>query len=382
MTVKLYDENAYLKEFTATVVSCEKCGEGFAVELDRTAFFPEAGGQSSDRGFLGNACVTDVQIQNEKIIHFTDTPLQTGSTVSGALDFDRRFDFMQQHSAEHIVSGIAHRLYGCENVGFHLSEDIVTLDFDKELTREQISKVEQLANSAVFANKAIHTYYPDSQALKALSYRSKKEIEGSIRIVEIEDTDTCACCAPHVKSTGEVGLIKLLGAEKLRGGVRLQLKAGMRALDDYNSKYENTLKISNALCVKQEETAEAVNRLCEKVSELKASLGEMKRKSILSKAQSYTPDREITAEFEPDLEMKELQLYSDALFKKAGGIRAVFSGCNREFLFAICGDAKALDSFFTHFKEQFTVKGGGRNGMVQGTVFAEKNDIIEAFERD
>ena len=378
MREKLYDKDSYIKEFTATVVSCEEYFENFAIVLDKTAFFPEGGGQGSDRGFLDNAKVSDVQIKDGEIIHITDSALAVGGTVTGIIDFERRFDFMQQHSGEHIVSGVAHRLYGCENVGFHLGEDIVTLDFDKPLTKEQILKIELESNKAVYENRKFYTYYPDKETLENLCYRSKKEIEGDIRIVEIEGVDMCACCAPHVKNSGEIGIIKLLGVESLRGGVRIELKCAKRALSDYNEKYENIKEISAKLCVKQKQTADAVLKLCEQISALKFEITSLKREILANKVEAFAPEKPITVVFEDGFEIKELQHYADALYKKCGGIRAVLSHGENGFSFAICGEENSLNEFFGKFKSTFTVRGGGRNGMVQGTVIAEREEL-EAF---
>ena len=379
MTEKLYDKDSFLKEFTATVLECEQYHYNLSVLLDKTAFFPEAGGQKSDKGNLDKTSVLDVQIADEKIYHITDCPLPVGETVTGVIDFNRRFDFMQQHSAEHIVSGIAHSLFGCENVGFHLSKDIVTLDFDKYLTEEQLLKIELSANQRVFQNVTFNCYYPDSETLKSLNYRSKKELEGAIRIVEIENTDMCACCAPHVKTAGQIGLIKLLATEKLRGGIRIELKAGNRALADYNEKYRNILQISSLLATSQSETAEAVKRLLNTLNEQKAELNFIKLEKLKSKAESFVPEKDISLMFEDNLSVKDLQVLADALHKTHGGIRAVLSETENGFLFCICGDT-ALDEFFQEFKTSFNVKGGGRNGMVQGTVFASKNELEEYFK--
>ena len=379
MTEKLYDKDSFLKEFTATVLECEQYHNNWSVLLDKTAFFPEAGGQKSDRGTLDEALVLDVQIADEKIYHITDCPLPVGETVTGVIDFNRRFDFMQQHSAEHIVSGIAHSLFGCENVGFHLSKDIVTLDFDKYLTEEKLLKIELSANERVFQNVAFNCYYPDSETLKTLNYRSKKELEGAIRIVEIENTDMCACCAPHVKTAGQIGLIKLLSTEKLRGGIRIELKAGKRALEDCNEKYRNIRQISNLLATSQNETAEAVNRLLNTLTEQKTELNLIKLEKLRSKAESFVPESDISLMFEDNLSVKDLQVLADALHKTHGGIRGVLSETDNGFLFCICGD-NTLDGFFQKFKTAFNVKGGGRNGIVQGTVFANKNELEEFFK--
>ena len=379
MTKKLYDIDSHLVEFEATVIDSQAFADGFATVLDRTAFFPEGGGQASDIGFIEDVEVNDVQINDEIIYHYTTKQFKKGQKVNCKIDFARRFDFMQQHSGEHIVSGVAHSLYGCENVGFHLGADIVTLDFDKPLTREQILKIEQLANEAVFKNVKFTTYYPDENTLATLNYRSKKELEGAIRIVEIENTDMCACCAPHVREAAEIGIIKLLDSEKLRGGVRIEMKCGKRALQDYNQKYDNVRKISGALAVKQNEAAFGVERLLQSIGDLKFKITGLKKQIIDSKVLSFDNKSEKTAIFEDELEIKELQIYADALFKSYGGIRAVFSPCDNGFSFAICGESDALDVFFKNFKAEFTVKGGGRNGMVQGTVEAIRENIEKFF---
>jgi len=382
LTEKLYDIDSHLKEFTATVIDSYQKADGYVTVLDRTAFFPEGGGQASDIGYINGAKVYDVRIQDGIIYHYTSKPFKKGETVLGKLDFERRFDFMQQHSAEHIVSGIAHKYYACENVGFHLGEDIVTLDFDKSLTREDILRIEALSNEAVFKNVGIKAYYPDSEALKAIEYRSKKEIEGAVRIVEIEGVDSCACCAPHVNFSGEIGLIKLLGFEKLRGGVRIELKAGRRALADYNEKYLNVSKISSALCVKQNETADAVERLQKQLSDMKFELTGVKKQILLSKVESFVSERYVTALFEEALEIKDLQYLADALYKKAGGVRAVFSPISDGFSFAICGDEAKLSEFFKAFKKSFSVRGGGRGTMVQGTVVTTKDELMSFLDKE
>ena len=377
MTERLYDKDSFIKEFTATVLdSCEKA-DGYFTVLDKTAFFPEGGGQPSDVGFLDNARVYDVQINEGVIYHYTTKQFQKGQTVTGRIDFERRFDFMQQHSAEHIVSGIAHSLYGCENVGFHLSEDIVTLDFDKFLTDDKLFQIEELANRRVYENAAFNCYYPEVETLKTLNYRSKKELEGAVRIVEIENTDVCACCAPHVKNAGQIGIIKLLDREKLRGGIRIELKAGKRALADYNEKYSNVRKISSALAVAQKDAAVGVGRLLNTLGEQKAKITELKLEKIKNLAVSFKPKSPITAIFEDSLTPRDLQFFADILHKIHGGIRGVFSETENGFAFAICGDG--LEKFFESFKAAFSVKGGGRNGMVQGTVVAERKEIEEFF---
>ena len=379
MTEKLYDKDSHLKEFTGTVLSCKKTGEKYAVTLNRTAFFPEGGGQQSDRGYIGDAYISDVQIKNGEILHFADKPLSVGQAYDCKLDFDFRFRNMQNHSGEHIISGIVHRLYGFNNVGFHLGAEM-TMDFDGELTRRQLDEIEDLANKAVYENLPVKAYYPTDEELKSLDYRSKLDLKEDVRIVEIKGVDVCACCAPHVKVTGEIGIIKILDFEKYKGGVRLIVKCGADALRDYREKYKNVLEISNLLSAKQFEVSVAVVRLNEQLSAEKAAAAALKKRLIAEKAAGFAPDTDKTAVFENGLDIKELQLLADALCKKAGGIRGAFSGADGAFSFAICGEETALGEFFAKFKAAFNTRGGGRNGIRQGTVCADRAEIEGLFK--
>lgn len=379
MTEKLYDKDSHLKEFTGTVLSCKKTGEKYAVTLNQTAFFPEGGGQQSDRGYIGGAYISDVQIKNGEILHFADKPLSVGQAYDCKLDFDFRFRNMQNHSGEHIISGIVHRLYGFNNVGFHLGAEM-TMDFDGELTRRQLDEIEDLANKAVYENLPVKAYYPTDEELKQLDYRSKLDLKENVRIVEIKGVDVCACCAPHVKATGEIGIIKILDFEKYKGGVRLIVKCGADALRDYREKYKNVLEISNLLSAKQFEVSAAVVRLNEQLSAEKAAAAALKKRLIAEKAAGFEPDTDKTAVFENGLDIKELQLLADALCKKAGGIRGAFSGTDGAFSFAICGEETALGEFFAKFKAAFNTRGGGRNGIRQGTVCADRAEIERLFK--
>lgn len=376
--IKLYDENAYIKEFKACVVSCEKCEKGYETVLDQTAFFPEAGGQMADRGTLDGVEVLDVQIKAETVYHYTKTPFEIGKTVEGKLDFERRFNFMQNHSGEHIISGIVNKIYGFDNVGFHLSEEFATIDFNGILDREQLDQIEILANKCVFENADIKAYYPTDAELENIKYRSKKELDGAIRIVQIGDTDICACCAPHVRKTGEIGIIKLLDFERMRGGTRIVFKCGSFALADYQNKYKNIAEISALLSAKQNETADAVKQLDQKATKLNQEIQNLKKRMINIIVSSFTKDKNIG--FYEDFDVKELQLLADSLHKTYGGLKAVFSKTEQGFNFAICDEADALDEFFKGFKQGFNVRGGGRNGMVQGSIVAEMDELKSYFE--
>ena len=371
MTVKLYDLDSHLSKFSATVISCENA----VAVLDKTAFFPEGGGQTSDTGYIDGVKVNDVQIKDGVIYHYLEKDIEIGKAVNCVLDWEERFRKMQNHSGEHIISGIVHSLYGYDNVGFHLSKTEMTMDFSGILTRTDLEKIELLANKAVWENVKFNCYYPEN--LENLEYRSKLDLTEDVRIVEIENYDRCACCAPHVNTSAEIGIIKILDFEKNKGGVRLWVKCGADALADYNLKYQSGLKISSLLCTEQGNIATAVERLVKNEGDLKFKITDLKRRLIAEKVKAFSDDSSITAEFESDMDIKELQLYADALYKKAGGIRAVFSGKENEYFFAIVGNEAPLQELFKQMKNNLNIRGGGRGSMVQGTVFAERSEILK-----
>ena len=276
-TTRLFDQDAYLGEFEATVERSVCEGGMYRVLLDQTAFFPEGGGQPADEGTLDGIFVTDVQEIDGEIWHTVEAPLEPGKTVVGKLDFEKRFSNMQNHCGEHIVSGIVHRIYGFNNVGFHMGSDVITVDFDGVLTEEQLYDVEQEANKAVLRNVPVTISYPSKEELETMDYRSKKEIEGQVRIVTIEGCDSCACCGTHVAKTGEIRLIKILSAQKYKGGVRVTMLSGEKAYADYCLKHINTHGIARLLSVKPEEAGDAVVRLKQKNIEMKKEIKQLKK---------------------------------------------------------------------------------------------------------
>ncbi|MBP5610221.1 MAG: alanyl-tRNA editing protein, partial [Clostridia bacterium] len=271
MTEKLYETNGSALTFSATVLSCERAGDGYAVKLDRTAFFPGGGGQACDVGLLGGVPVSGAALDGVDVIHYVNTPLTVGANVEGAVDAAVRFPRMQCHTAEHIVSGLIHAKYGYDNVGFHLGYDEVTMDFNGELSREQLDEIEDLANRAVYADLPVTVSFPSSAELLTLSYRSKLDLTENVRLVTVEGIDVCACCAPHVEKTGEIGLIRLLGFIRYKGGVRIRLVAGERALADYRARCRASQSISEMLSVPQEKIADGVARALANADTLAAS---------------------------------------------------------------------------------------------------------------
>ena len=258
---KLFELDPYLTHFTACVQSCVQSRKGWDVILDQTAFYPEGGGQPYDLGTLGGTSVLEVHEREGHVVHTCDRPLEPGSQVEGDIDWPRRFDLMQHHSGEHIVSGIAHARYGCENVGFHMGSDVITIDLSVELTQEQVRELEEAANRYIWEDHPIQIAFPSPQELEVLTYRSKKALTGRVRIVSFPGADTCACCGTHVASAGQVGLVKLLSVQKFREGVRVELLCGGRALSYLDRVLGQNRRISNLLSAKPFETAGGVERL-------------------------------------------------------------------------------------------------------------------------
>ena len=380
MTEKLYYLDAYLEEFECKVTDLYTDEQYIYVETDRTAFFPEGGGQTSDRGFLGEAYVENVQITNGKILHFVENneenvkKLQNSTILKGKIDMKKRFSDMQQHSGEHIFSGIVHNLYGYNNVGFHLGSEVVTLDFDGVLNEEDICIVESLVNEAVWKNLEIRILYPSDEELKAITYRSKIEIEGQVRIVEIDGIDTCACCAPHVKRTGEIGLIEVVNFEKYKGGTRVSILCGERALKDIRHKLNENRKVSVITKAKQSETAVAVERLMKEKDRLEFYLVGANREILFSKAESITADKRIII-FDSKLQGKLLTEFTEAIKSKAEEFAACFCGENGSYRYCVASKAVDLRPFAKELNSAFNGKGGGRGEMIQGSLNGSEEEI-------
>ena len=379
LTEKLYFKDSHIKEFKAAVISCEEKDGGYAVILDKTAFFPEGGGQPADTGVIGAVRVHDVQEQNGEILHFTKQALEPGEYLC-SIDWQKRFERMQNHSGEHIVSGIVHSEFGYDNVGFHMEDGIVAVDFSGELTREQLDSVEEKANEAVFANLPVTAYFPEPDELASLEYRSKLDLTEDVRIVKIGDVDTCACCAPHVTLTGEIGTIKLLDFMRHRGGIRVYMKAGKWALDDYREKYTNILEISNLLSAKQPEAAAAVSKFYGELDSVRKKFFDFKIGVAKNAAENMLNIGEnallVTSGFDADM----LRETVNCAVTRISGIAAAFSGDDENGYSYICCDKNTdMNVFAKKMNAALSGRGGGRDGMIQGKVTASKAAITEFF---
>ena len=377
-TRKLYYEDSHMQRFTAEVLSCTDIGKGFEVILDATAFYPEGGGQAADTGALGGVRVMDTRERGETVVHLCDGPLEVGSQVEGVIDYHLRFPRMQQHSGEHIVSGILYRRYGWQNRGFHMGTDIITVDTEGVVPAEDLASIEAEANAAVWANLPVKTWYPSPEELVSIPYRSKKALTGPVRIVEFPGTDICACCGTHVKATGEIGLIKMISSVNFRSGSRIEMACGEQALRLLNTSYEQNKLVSQAFSAQLHETGAAAKRMNDALAQQKYLLIGLERQIFHSIADSCAGKGDVVR-FEEGLDSTAVRELADAIAEKCGGAACVFSGSD-ESGYGFClvirdGDLRALGREMT---QAFHGRGGGKPNCQQGRLQAKREEI-EAF---
>ncbi len=388
MTEKLFYKDSYTREFQARVLSCTECKGSYQAVLTRTAFFPEGGGQSADTGFFytedgREIPVTDVQEKDGIVFHYITSPVKAGEEIKGKLDFEERFSKMQQHTGEHIISGLVNRHFGYHNVGFHLGTEEVTMDYDGILTQEDLEQIEMEANQAVAENIPVVVLYPSEEELKNITYRSKIEIEGQVRIVQIPGYDSCACCAPHVKETGSIGLIKIVGAIHYKGGMRVSMLCGFRALSDYRMKERNVVKISNLLSAKQEDTAQAVERLGQEVNRQKEKIKNLQQRYVelcLEEAGNKAktdPGKSILL-FVEELDTAARRNFVNAAMDMTEGYAGVFVGNDEEgYQYVLGSRSRDIQDAGKKLNARFQGKGGGRPPMIQGSLNGKEQALKE-----
>lgn len=383
MTEKLYYHNSRLARFSARVTACEKTEDGWALCLDKTAFFPEGGGQLADTGVIGGVRVTDVQERGGEIRHYTTAPLEPGAEYDCAIDAEQRRRRMQNHSGEHVVSGITHRLHGANNVGFHMGSEFMTIDFDKELDWEELMEIERLANEAVRDNIPIKAWFPSPQELKALDYRSKLELTENVRIVEIAGIDICACCAPHVAVTGEIGFIKVLDSMRHRGGVRVSLVCGMDALDAVRVMQDNVSAVSRVFSVPRNETGAAAARFAAGEQKLKERIAELSMAAVHMRAEAIPACEGNICVFDELLDEIALRELVNLLSEKCTGYAAAFSGNDDEGYRYIIGSRHVdLKKHSREINAGIDGRGGGRSEMLQGRAAKNAESIQKFIKHD
>lgn len=378
-TRRLYYENVYTKEFAAKVLECREAKKGYRILLDESAFYPEGGGQPSDCGTLNDIVVSEVHEKDGELLHYTDEPLEPGTVVQGKIDWEHRFDLMQQHSGEHMVSGLVHEKFGYDNVGFHMGGDVITIDFNGMLDEAQMAAVEEEVNRKVWEDSEVEICYPSPKELSVLPYRSKKELTGKVRIVRFPGADLCACCGTHVTHTGEIGMVKLLSVEKFREGVRMEMICGKRVLKYLNMVYDQNHKISVQLSAKVDQTAQAVSRLQEENFRLKGRMMRLEEDMFAHEAAKWEGHGSVLL-FQEGMEADSVRKLADAVMQTCGGCCAVFSknpdGTYKYAMGELGGD---LRNFTKDMNAALHGRGGGKPFFVQGSVQAEEYEIRNYF---
>ena len=377
-TEKLFYQDAYLRDFDAVVLSCEEAKGAYLITLDRTAFYPEGGGQPADQGVLGGVKVTDVHDRDGIVMHTCDGPLTVGDTVHGEIDWQRRFDHMQQHSGEHIVSGMICEAFQCDNVGFHMGTDIVTIDYNADISWEALMAIEGRANRYLWENHPIVITYPTPEELAVLDYRSKKELHGWVRITEFPGADRCACCGTHVSCSGEVGIVKFLSCQKFRSGVRLELLCGQRAYDYLSRSWEQNHQIAQSLSVKDGDTFAALRRLQAELQDAKARAAALEEASFRRTAEEYAGKGDVLLITE-SLQGDGVRRLCDAVSSKCGGRCVVFAGEDGNYRYTIIHAGQDIRALVKDMNGALHGRGGGRDGFAQGSAGCTAEEIRTYF---
>jgi len=380
-TEKLYYADAFLKEFTANVLECTDWKGKPALVLNRTAFYPEGGGQPADHGTINGVSVLDVHEKDGVVFHIVEKPVENVENVLCRIDWNRRFDHMQQHSGEHIISGILCEMFHCDNVGFHMGADTVTIDYNADITWEQAMEAQRRANAVIAADVAAEITYPSPEELAALDYRSKKELSGQVRIVRFPTADCCACCGTHVLRAGQVGLVKILSCQKFRDGVRMEILCGNRALEFFDTVYDQNRAVAQALSVKMHATAAAVERLQEELANTKHQAALLETQLFAQTARAYAAAGDVVV-FQPPMQPASVRRLCDAVAKECGGLCAVFAGENGQYSYALGrADGADISALVKSMNAALKGRGGGRNGFAQGTATASQQEIEAFFQK-
>ena len=375
---KLYYEDCHLREFTARVLSCENSDKGWRITLDRTAFYPEGGGQACDLGTLGGVSVLHVSEEGEQVIHLCGGPLEIGAEVEGKIDWARRFDLMQQHSGEHMVSGILHSRYGVHNTGFHMGWESITIDFDKEIPAEDLPDIERQVNEAIWRDLPVKCWYPSEAELPGVFYRTKKALPWPVRIVQVGDVDSCACCGVHVARTGEIGLVKLFSCVKFRSGSRIEMLCGGRALSYLNKVWQQNALVSHAFSAKALETGSAAEKINEVLSQQKYRITGLENRVFAAIAAGCDGTSLI---FEPGLDAVAVRRLADAVAQHCDALAAVFSGSDEAgYAYALVHHGRDLKDLCKAMNQALSGRGGGKAGFCQGSVKATQQQIRSFFD--
>ena len=379
MTERLFEKDAYCRSFSANVVSCKEKDGSFFVVLDKTAFFPEGGGQAPDKGTINGVNVLDVQEKDGIVYHKTEKAFNSGDTVSCELDWELRFERMQSHAGEHIVSGVVHSLFGYDNVGFHMSEKTMTVDFSGPLTADDIAKVELESNKAIYKNAPITASYPTKDELAVADYRSKIEPRDGIRLITIEGVDCCACCAPHPSFTGEIGVIKIIDFCPHKKGTRIEMVAGINAFYDYSALHTSVKQVMNLLSAKRDSIAVSVEKLQETANNLKSENGKMSRKLALASLSPVTVNGCAYA-INENMSYDDLRECANNLIENGTRKCILLSSADADsYIYVVSSAEKDVRSLVSELNSEFSGKGGGKDNYAQGKLSASSEDELKNF---
>ena len=379
---KLYYEDCHLRTFTACVTGCEETEKGYFVTLDATAFYPEGGGQACDTGILGGVRVLDVQEKGETVVHLCEAPLAVGKEVTGAIDYEGRFLRMQQHTGEHILSGILNRRYGCHNVGFHMGSEFVEVDFDTPIPAEDLAEIEREANEAVWKNLPVRCWYPTREELPTVAYRTKKELPWPVRIVQIPGYDSCACCGVHVAMTGEIGLIKIVSCVKFHQGVRMEMVCGSAAFRYLAAVWEQNRQVSQIFSAKMLETGEAALKMNEALATEKYKAAGLRMQLFDSIANSYANQENVLRFVDSSMESAQIRELADRIAQVCQGYAAVFAPKEVGFSYCMVSRHTDLTALGKAMTAALSGRGGGKAAFQQGSVAATKEQIEAFFQKE
>ena len=377
---ELFYRDPYIRSFSATVVSCIEHKGAWLTVLDDTAFYPEGGGQEADHGTINGIEVFDVNRKDGKIVHYMKEPVEAGMDVECRIDWDRRFDHMQNHTGEHIVSGLIHKEFGYDNVGFHMGKEIIQIDFNGPLTWEDLMGIEQKANQIVMDDVSLHIWCPDKEELDQIDFRSKKELNGTVRLVEVAEADLCACCGTHVASTGEIGLIKILSVAKYKNGVRVEMVSGNRALNLMRKVYNNNRAISASLSAEMLKTAEAVEKTKQESQRKDQLIGSLQSQLLEYRLASFETDQDFLLDEEENMDrVAMIHMAGRMLDEKRAEVAAVLSKQMDGYAYFICSKTVNLAALSKQLNTQLNGRGGGRPDNIQGFFQSDIQTIREVF---
>lgn len=379
MTERLFEKDAYCRNFTADVVSCEEKDGFFFVVLDKTAFFPEGGGQAPDKGIINGINVLDVQEKDGIVYHKTEKGLNINETVNCEIDWEVRFSRMQSHAGEHIVSGVVHSLFGYDNVGFHMSEKTMTVDFSGPLTAEDIAKVELESNKAIYKNVPITASYPSKEELAETDYRSKIEPRDGIRLISIEGIDCCACCAPHPAFTGEIGVIKIIDFCLHKGGTRIEMVAGINAFLDYSALHSSVKSVMNLLSAKRDAISVSVEKLQETANNLKYENSKISKKLALASLNPVNVNG-CAYSINENMSYDDLRECANNLIDNGTRKCILLSKADSDnYIYVVSSSENDVKTIVAGINSSFNGKGGGKDNYAQGKLTSDSESALTDY---